>query len=675
MNPLSSLGVGSGVLNYDVIDKLKKVDENAQIAPIDKKLQENINKQTELVALKTMLDTIKNNSKKISDYSSYLQRNASSSDESALRVNAAAGVPPQDILIKINEVAKNSVNEIGLKFGSRDDIFSSADTTMKLHIDGKDYQINIKSTDTLENVAQKIIDETNGTINASIMKTGEGENAYSLMINSKQTGINNNIYFGNTLISNDIIDGALNLADGDFNIDIIDSNGINKKIKIIVSNNNAESKQNANILKDAIISAIKQDTNLANLLGNGDISVDISGDGKKILLNDKRGFGININGTKADQIFTNKNITEGDTLVAKSQIESGLITGIITIGDKNLDLSTLTNASNTKEMNEANIIKAINEISGHYAAINKDGYLTINTNTGEVSIKTSDENKEALKKLGLESGKFMDWSVLSKKMNIQNIQKASNANITYNGVNISRQNNTIDDIVSGITLELLSPSTKDINVSVGRDNTTILEEIKAFVEGYNQLIPKLNELTRYDEDTKIAGIFNGVSDIRVIKGSLHRALATASFVDGRYTSMIDFGLSFNDDGLLILDESKLQNELISNPDKVRDFFKGGIVTIEGKERETQGIFTLISKELDNLTTGENAILKLFEESIKNDDKRLKDDRARNIELIDNRYEMMANRFAAYDSQIAKANNSFNSLNMMIEQSLADKRKN
>ena len=76
-----------------------------------------------------------------------------------------------------------------------------------------------------------------------------------------------------------------------------------------------------------------------------------------------------------------------------------------------------------------------------------------------------------------------------------------------------------------------------------------------------------------------------------------------------------------------------------------------------------------------MTTGDNAILKLFEESIKNDDKRLKDDRARSIELLDNRYEMMANRFAAYDSQIARANNSFNSLNMMIEQSLADKRKN
>lgn len=675
MNPLSSLGIGSGVLNYDIIDKLKKADENAQITPIDRRLQENIDKQTELVGLKTMLDTIKNNSRKIADYSSYLERNATSSDESSLKVSVSAGVPVQDISVKINELARNSVNEIGLKFGSRDDLFANADTMMKLHINGKDYKIDISSTDTLNDVAQKIIDKTDGEINASIMKTGEGDSAYSLMINSKETGAGSNIYFGNTLVSKDIMNGALNLVDGDFSITIMDTNGVNKTFKINISNDNAESKQNANMLKEAIISTIRQgDADIAKLLENGDINIDVSGDGKRLILNDRRGFSINIDGTKASQLFANSGIPEDDTITSKVKIPSGLITGVITIGNKNLDLSTLTSSSNTKEMNEASIVNAISSIDGYYAKINKDGYLTINTNTGEAMIKASSDNKEALQKLGLESGKFMDWSILASKLNITNIQKASNANITYNGVSVSRPKNTIDDIASGITLELLSPSEKEINIGIGRNNTMIIDEIKAFVEGYNQLIPKLNELTRYDEDTKIAGIFNGVGDIRVIKGALHRALSSTSFVDGKYESMIDYGLSFNDDGLLILDESKLQSSLSSNPDRVRDFFKGGTAMINGKETQTQGIFTLATKELDNLTTGDNSRLKLFEESIKNDDKRLKADRARNLELLNTRYEMMANRFAAYDGQIAKANNSFNSLNMMIEQSIADKRK-
>ncbi len=675
MNALSSLGVGSGVLNYDVIDKLKKADENAQIAPIDKKLQENINKQTELVGLKTMLDTIKNSSRKVADYSSYLERNVTSSNESSLKVSVNAGVPVQDLSIRVNEIAKNSINEVGLKFASRDDLFSNADTMIKFYVNGKNYNIKISATDTLGDVAQKIIDETNGEVNASIMKTGEGDSAYSLMINSKDTGIDNNIYFGNTLVSNDVANGALSLVDGDLSITMMDSNGVSKTFKINLSNENTESKQNANILKEAIISTIRQDADMAKLLDNGDISIDVSGDGKRLILNDKRGFGISIDGTKSNQLFTNRGISEDDTVVSKSHIPSGLITGVITIGNKNLDLSMITATDNTKEMNETAIINAINAINGYYAKLNQDGYLTINTSNGEVNIKASEDNRETLKKIGLESGKFMDWSILAKKLNITNIQRASNANITYNGVSINRPKNTIDDVVGGITFELLSPSDKDINVSITRNNSLIVEEIKAFVDGYNQLIPKLNELTRYDEDTKIAGIFNGVGDIRTIKGSLHKALANTSFFDGKYESIIDYGLSFNDDGLLILDESKLQSSLAAQPDKIMDFFKGGVTTINGKEVQTQGIFSLVLKELDNLTTGDNSKLKLFEESIKNDDKRLKADRARNLELLNSRYEIMANRFAAYDSQIARANNSFNSLNMMIEQSIADKKKN
>ncbi|RAX53177.1 hypothetical protein CCY99_06175 [Helicobacter sp. 16-1353] len=674
MNPLSSLGVGSGVLNYDIIDKLKQADENAQIAPIDKKLQENIEKQTELVGLTTMLNSLKSSSKKIADYSSYLERTATSSDESSVKVSVGAGVPVQDIKINVSEIARNSVNELGLKFASRDDIFSTSNTLFKFNINGKDYKIKINNTDTLNDVAQKIIDETNGEVNASIMKTGEGENAFSLMINSRDTGESNNIYFGNTLISRDIANGALNLVDGDFSISFVDKNGNNKIINVNLSQSNPESKQNASILKEAIINAITNDLELVELLKNGDINISLSGDGKRLILNDKRGFGISVDGIKSSELFTNKSVSEDDTIVGTNSISAGLISGVVTIGGENLDLSMITSVDNTKEMNETAIVNAINAISGYYAKINNDGFLVINTNTGEASIRAVDDNQEALKKLGLVPGDFKDWTILAPSIGIKNIQQSSNANLTYNGVNVSRPNNTIDDIINGVTLELLSPSQKDVNIRVDRNNATILEEVKAFVENYNLLIPKLDELTRYDEDTKIAGIFNGVSDIRVIKNSLHRALASINFADGRYESIVNYGLSFNDDGLLILDEGKLQSEITANPDKVMDFFRGGKATINGKEVETQGVFSLVTKELDSLTTGENARLKLFEDSITNDDKRLKADRTRNMELLNSRYEMMANRFAAYDGQIAKANNSFNSLNMMIEQSIADKKK-
>lgn len=44
-------------------------------------------------------------------------------------------------------------------------------------------------------------------------------------------------------------------------------------------------------------------------------------------------------------------------------------------------------------------------------------------------------------------------------------------------------------------------------------------------------------------------------------------------------------------------------------------------------------------------------------------------------MLDARYETMAQRFASFDEQIAKANNSFNAVQMMIDQQAGEKKKN
>lgn len=661
MNPLSSLGIGSGVLNYDIIDKLRKADENTQIAPIDRRIQSNITKQTELVALKTMLSSLNSSAKKIADYSTYLGRSANSSDENKLKVSVNAGVPPQDINIKIDKIAKNSVNEIGKKFADRGDVFSRFNTSLHFMANGTKYDIAISNTDTLEDVAQKIIDSTDGAVNASIMKTGSGNQAYSLMINSKESGDESNIFFGNTLESKDI--SSINLGENDFNISLITNNGTKKTLNISANGN-------ANLLKEAIFNALNNDSDFASLVQNGNINVALSNDGKRLLINDNRGFEISVSGEKAGTLYTDMNAEEKDTVVGTKAIEGGKMSGVVSIGSENIDFSAIT--GNSAEENKEAILKAINAIEGYSARVTNDGFLAINSNNGSVAIRASEDNKDALLKLGIEAGEYKDWGI--SDIGIRNIQQASDAKFSYNGIQVSRPDNIINDVVSGVTLELIGESENPINVSISRNNEAIIDEVRAFVEAYNQLLPKLEELTRYDEDTKIAGVFNGNSDIIGIKSNLRRALGTTRFEDGRNVSLASFGFDFTEDGRMLFNENKLRTELSANHERVMDFFRNSKTTINGKEAEQSGIFSLVEKELELLVGMGNSRLKLFEENLNNDDKRLKDERKRNLEMLNSRYEIMANRFAAYDSQIAKVNNSANHLNMLIEQSIADKRK-
>ncbi|MDU9800180.1 flagellar filament capping protein FliD, partial [Helicobacter pylori] len=84
---------------------------------------------------------------------------------------------------------------------------------------------------------------------------------------------------------------------------------------------------------------------------------------------------------------------------------------------------------------------------------------------------------------------------------------------------------------------------------VSRDNQAIIDSLKEFVKAYNELIPKLDEDTRYDADTKIAGIFNGVGDIRAIRSSLNNVFSYSVHTDNGVESLMKYGLSLDDKGV------------------------------------------------------------------------------------------------------------------------------
>ena len=115
LGSLSSLGLGSKVLNHDVIDKLRKADESTHIDPIDKKIEQNVEKQTELVAITSTLRDLKSSTSKLADYSTYLGRSSNVIGD-ALKATISSGVPTQDIKIDIDSVATSDINEIGSKY-------------------------------------------------------------------------------------------------------------------------------------------------------------------------------------------------------------------------------------------------------------------------------------------------------------------------------------------------------------------------------------------------------------------------------------------------------------------------------------------------------------------------------------------------------------------------------
>ena len=373
---------------------------------------------------------LKSSTSKLGDYSTYLGRSSNVIGD-ALKANISAGVPTQDIKIDIDSVATSDINEIGSKYESRESVFSQKDSVLKFHHKGHDYKIDIKAGMQLGEVAQLITDTTKGEVMGIVMKTG-GSNPYQLMINSKDTGESSRIYFGSTTSGSVVPSGAFSVNDGDLNITLKDKKGIDKTLSIKLPKTAIESKSqdNAEALKEAIITAIKNDSDFDGLLDN-DINIGIGGANSDTLtLNDRRGYSIELQGSKAQSLgfgTENKNNAKEDLMVATKSVGAGKLTGTINIGSIPLDLSTLTKEKNTSAQNAKNIAEAINNIAGIYGSVNDEGKLVINSDTGEVNIYANDDpaSKKALEDLGLKAGTTMDYAKTQEELfKIRKVQRS-----------------------------------------------------------------------------------------------------------------------------------------------------------------------------------------------------------------------------------------------------------
>ncbi|WP_276952771.1 flagellar filament capping protein FliD [Helicobacter rodentium] len=676
----SVLGISSN-LSWDVIEQMKDNDIKNQINPITKKIEANMEKQTELTSLLTMMTSLNTNFKNLSDYSTF-QKRSSSVEGSGVKATAGEGLAIQDIKINVKQLAQNDVNQVGLKFASRDSVFSTENTALNFYHNGTNYSIDIKAGMSVAEVGQAITDKTNGAVMGIIMKTG-GDNPYQLMIQSKDSGAQNKIYFGSTLESAAMPGGQL--TSGTLKIEIggqaveVDLSQVGSKI-----GNNAE--DNAKAVLEAINNKINTDPSLSDLkdkIASGEITIGLNSTGKGLLLNDAKGNDINVTVTDAkmkpadgvgevdtDLGFVKTSAGSGNTIQGKNVV-AGQLSGSLTINGEKIDLSAInqgTGAANAQEI--ADLINNNANLQGKVSAEVKDGKLALKSVDGSAirigaEGATDADKKKTLDSIGLTEGSYTSSKSFLEKMDLTNIQNAQNAKFTYNGIEVERDKNSFDDVVSGLSLELtaVTEANKDVIVRITRDDSGIAEEMEKFVENYNAMYNKITELMKYDEDTKVAGVFNGNSDIRQIVRQFN-SIISSNDVNGN--NLVKYGIYFNDDGTLKMDKEKFNSAFKEDPDAAVSFFRSATSTIRGEETEVDGVFTKLRTTMDKLITGSNSTLKLLETSLVDEQKTLNEDKKKTQESIDTRYDMMAEKWSAYDQLIAKTQQQAQTVQNMIQ---------
>jgi flagellar hook-associated protein 2 len=146
---------------------------------------------------------------------------------------------------------------------------------------------------------------------------------------------------------------------------------------------------------------------------------------------------------------------------------------------------------------------------------------------------------------------------------------AQNTKLSINGVAISSQSNNVSEAIQGVTISALKVGTSTVNIT--SDSSGAKTAINNFIKSYNELNSTIAGLTTAPKATegKGAGVLLGDATVRNLQTSLRKMFFTpVPGMDGDISSMSQLGVSFQADGSLKLDSTKLQKALDSNLEDV-----------------------------------------------------------------------------------------------------------
>lgn len=101
------------------------------------------------------------------------------------------------------------------------------------------------------------------------------------------------------------------------------------------------------------------------------------------------------------------------------------------------------------------------------------------------------------------------------------------------------------------------------------DAAGIKAAVKSFIDSYNATQKVVTGLGTYDKDAKTGAALFGDKALSDVQSQLRKA-----FDNLPGGSLADMGLSFDKDGALQLDETKIDDAIASNPKGVKQFFVG-----------------------------------------------------------------------------------------------------
>ena len=142
------------------------------------------------------------------------------------------------------------------------------------------------------------------------------------------------------------------------------------------------------------------------------------------------------------------------------------------------------------------------------------------------------------------------------------IQTAQDSIISVNGLTVTSDTNEVENVVSGLKLDLMAVTTSSVTLNVSRDISVAQTAIVNLVDTYNAFEGIMKDLTSSQAASGTTGVFSTDSSIRAIRDTVRNFLMNDSSTPGTATTHLsDIGVSLNRNGLFTVNKVTLGTAL------------------------------------------------------------------------------------------------------------------
>ena len=191
------------------------------------------------------------------------------------------------------------------------------------------------------------------------------------------------------------------------------------------------------------------------------------------------------------------------------------------------------------------------------------------------------------------------------------LQLATDAVVQVDGINYTRSTNNISDIIPGVTLNLMTPTSGAAVIQMARDTSSLKTKLQDMITAFNDVKSFVSMATDpKSEDPDFGGSLVGNTAVKGIFSKMKQMIfGTASGTSNpNMRGLRDLGIKMQDDGTLYLDEKTFTSKSTAYYDEAVEMLSGnsGLTNEFGVSRK--GVAIEITSWLTTTMSARGALL-------------------------------------------------------------------